>query len=170
MIAFLRPSGLFIYIYMLYSKIHSSERCTHRRHTTTSFEVALRAVWEWVAAKLENSQPLQLLVNTVHNGAPGVYKPAYVHCRVVTLTRPASILAVGAAHLHDDGPEFSHHRFAHTHTRTHIRTYIIYVKLGNCFPQISNNYLGILYMYVDIIYNILWTKYMLVLLNKFVFV
>lgn len=42
MIAFLRPSGLFIYIYMLYSKIHSSERCTHRRHTTTSFEVALR--------------------------------------------------------------------------------------------------------------------------------
>lgn len=50
-----------------------------------------------------------LLVNTVHNGAPGVYKPAYVHCRVVTLTRPASILAVGAARRHGDGPEFSHH-------------------------------------------------------------
>lgn len=37
-----------------------------------------------------------------------MYKLAYVHCGVGSLTRPASILAVGAARRHGNGPDYSH--------------------------------------------------------------
>lgn len=62
---------------------------------------------------------LTVLVNIVHNGwwgwkrgynimVHGVYKLAYVHCGVGSLTRSASILAVGATGCHDNGPDYSH--------------------------------------------------------------